>query len=101
MPHELFKAFAVQLHLNHGSISSNELVHLLKEKEPVLASLILSYIQATEAHQFISKDHELRHKVKDIWQFQMTRTQQEVDQCKAKLMEYCFQHGLSLPQTDT
>lgn len=101
MPHELLKAFAEQLQLTQGSISSNELIHLLKEKEPVLANLLLSYIKATEAHQFISKDHELRHKVKDIWQFQLTRTQQEVDQCKDNLMEYCLQHGLRLPQTDS
>ncbi len=72
------------------------LIALIGTKDAELSKFVQQYKNAADAYHYIKGDHELRHKVKDIWEMHRNRTKAEVQQSQNFLADYCTKTGLSL-----
>lgn len=76
--------------------SMSTLIALIGTKDPELEKLIKLCKNAKDAHEFIKGDHELRHKVKEIWEIHRNRTKEEFQKSLEILAEYCSKSGLDI-----
>jgi hypothetical protein len=72
------------------NLDLHQLTGLIEEHHPELHALIRQLIQALDVNEFIRQDHELRIKMRDVWDFQVRQgieRQQQLKQQIAKLAE--------------
>jgi hypothetical protein len=72
------------------------LIALIGTKDAELSKLIQQYKNAADAYHYIKGDHELRHKVKDIWELHRNRTKAAFQESQNFLADYCITKGLLL-----
>jgi hypothetical protein len=72
----------------------SSLIALIGQKNPELEKLLKSYKNAKDAYEFIKSDHELRHKVKEIWEMHRIRTKEELQKSQSLLADFCSASGL-------
>lgn len=72
------------------NLSLSELAMLIGEQHPGLHELIRQMIQSLDVNEFIRQDHELRMKMRDVWEYQIrqgTEQRQLLRQQISKLAE--------------
>lgn len=97
---KILQSLLEQLLLPSSEIGTAQGIALISDQDPELGKLLNSLLQAEEAHNFIRNDYELRHKLKDIWTLQTSRTRADVDQFLQLLTDYCNKNDLKLPETE-
>jgi hypothetical protein len=105
MIHALLKNIFVQIASADESVqpddkSISELLQLIAEKNESLAKKLMNFKNAYEAYHFIQSDHELRSKVKDIWEIQLHRTKRDMDETALLLIYFCRDNEISLPKNE-
>ncbi|MDP2237815.1 MAG: hypothetical protein Q8J88_15400 [Bacteroidales bacterium] len=89
--------FSIALHSGlrpEKEANLSALIALIGTKDAELSKLVQQYKNAADAYQYIKGDHELRHKVKDIWEMHRNRTKAEFQQSQKILADYCTKAGL-------
>ena len=69
-------------------------LEIIKEKDQLAADLIKNFADANQSYEFIKKDKELRMKMKDVWEIELRRTQEEIKDAKMALEEYFEGKGI-------
>lgn len=60
-------------------LSLSQCIGLIEEVMPEAGSLILQCRNASEAHEMLRSDKEMRYKMPDIWQIQYARSKAELE----------------------
>lgn len=69
------------------------LIRRIGSIKPDLAKCITHYRQAYEARQMLQTDYEMRQKIPDIWQIQLSRLNHDFQQQRQILLEQLRKNG--------
>lgn len=75
-------------------VNLSTLIALIGTKDAELSKLIQHYKNASDSYHYIKGDHELRHKVKDIWEMHRNRTKEVLQESQKLLADFCHTKGL-------
>lgn len=86
---QIFSALARHFGLNdQESENFSALKNKVLEVDTSFAEALVAYKQASDAMNFLNKDHEMRFKIPDIWKMQCTTTAQTTILKREHLLEY-------------
>lgn len=77
--------------------NTGQLMDLLKLRSAEVHTALQRLKTAIETDAFVRKDGELRSKLRDVWQFQVKRTAEEVRLAYQHLKEICVGLHIELP----
>lgn len=98
MINNIFESLATQIGIEVQHLERKTILEKIKHQDADLASQLEDLSKNYDTLQFIRGDYELRHKLKDIYDFQIKNSQLAVDRTMEKLTSYCLTRGLVLPE---
>ncbi len=101
MINRIFESLATQMGIEVQNLERKTILEKLQHQDADLASQLTELSKNYDTLLFIRGDFELRHKLKDIYDFQIKNSQWAVDKSMEKLTSYCLTRGLELPEAES
>lgn len=77
------------------ALSTSGLMDEVMRSMPDSSDLLRRFKNAYDAYMMMRSDHEMRHKIPDVWQMQLNSCKSELDVCSKALSDFLGEHGLS------